>query len=204
MSPREVCRSWSVLSRVASIGLLAFLSAGPGCVSEKKDAGLPGGLQNKMEELLHRVQYSQGLARLADLRQLSGFGSHATEPVRETMLESDNPQLRSNAIFVLGEIYRLERDTRALELVRGTLTDSDRTVRLEAARSLLEAGDRTGVDELIKALDDPDRGTRIRAFLALRDSAGGRDFGYDPSAPIADRQEAITQVREYYGASHGF
>ncbi|MFH0944682.1 MAG: HEAT repeat domain-containing protein [Planctomycetota bacterium] len=170
----------------------------PACTTEKEPGKLSPRLNAKLEEVLHRARYSQGMAKLGDLRQLSAFGPAATQPVVDQLLSSDNPQLRSNAVFVLGEIYRLDRDEKAIEAVRGAVKDPDRLVRLEAARALLENGDRSGINELVDALDDPGRGTRTIAFLALREASGGVDFGYHPGLDTVARQEPIARFRAHY------
>jgi len=195
------CRTVRAADSWGPVLLILLVSWLPSCTTSKADQELSGPLADKLEELLHRVQYSQGLARLGDLRELSAFGKAATRPVKERLLKSDNPQLRSNAVYVLGEIYRLDRDREALEAVRGAMSDRDRLVRLEAARALLESGDYGGVDELLEALDDPGRGIRARAFLALSDAAGGVDFGYRAAADSASRQEPIARFRAYFARS---
>ena len=179
-------------------GLAMLILVLPCCTNSKAEQELTGPLGTKLDELVHRVQYSQGLARLGDLRELSAFGKPATGIVKERLLTSDNPQMRSNAVFVLGEIYRLDRDAEALEAVQAAMTDRDRLVRLEAARALLENGDRRGTGELLDALDDPSRGIRTRAFLTLRDASGGLDYGYHPSAEMASRQEPIARFRAHF------
>lgn len=187
--------------RQHSLWILLLLLAAPllpACTAEQQSEQLSPRLNAKLEEVLHRTQYSQGMAKLGDLRQLSAFGPAATDPVVERLLSSDNPQLRSNAVFVLGEIYRLDRDEKAIAAIRGAVQDKDRLVRLEAARALLENGDRTAIGELVDALDDPNRGMRTRAFLALRDAGGGADFGYHPSLGTLERQEPIARFRAYY------
>jgi len=194
----------SPVSRTLRILLLLLAAPLPwACVEEQASTDLSPKLNMKLEEVLHRAQYSQGMAKLGDLRQLSAFGKAATVPVVDRLLSSDNPQLRSNAVFVLGEIYRLDRDEKALDAVRSVADAPDRLVRLEAARALLENGDRTSVDELLKALDDPSRGMRTRAFLALRDASGGMDFGYHPSLDTAARQDAIARFRAHFAVAGG-
>lgn len=182
--------------RMILAAVLACLSA---CSSqESQENTLPPNLQTQLDGLVRRVQYSQGLARLSDLRTLSAFGSHATPAVIEELLGSSNPQMRSSAVFVLGEIHRLEGDPQALTAIRSSLDDRDRTVRLEAARALLETGDVAGIPMLIDALDDPSRGTRMRAYLTLREATGGRDLGYHPDAEPELRREAIRRYRAHF------
>ncbi len=168
-----------------------------GCQATEPDLGLPPGLAAQMDESLRRAQYTQGAARLGELRKLSAFGPHATEGVTRDLLHHANPQIRSNAIFVLGEIYRLDGDERALEAVKSAMNDGDALVRLEAARALLETGDWNGIEPLVTALDASNRGTRARAFLALRDAAGS-DFGYHPDSDETRRREAMARFRDHF------
>lgn len=177
-----------------------LLAATIGCAASPKKDGLPPALETQMNEAVTRVKHTRGIDRLGNLRMLSAFGAHATGTVRKELLASDDPLLRSNGVFVLGEIYRLEGDPEALEAIRGAVADENRAVRLEAARALLDGGDTTGLPELIQGLEAQDRGTRINSFLALRRASGGRNFGYDPDGDPADRTEGADRFRAYWSA----
>ncbi|MFG0315911.1 MAG: HEAT repeat domain-containing protein, partial [Planctomycetota bacterium JB042] len=163
----------------------ALLATSIGCATNERGAGLPPALETQMNEAVTRVKHTRGVDKLGNLRMLSAFGSHATEKVEVELLASDDPLLRSNAVFVLGEIYRLEGDPNALEAIRRVRSDENRAVRLEAARALLDGGDTSGLSELFDGLEANDRPTRIHSFLALRRASGGRNFGYDPDADPA-------------------
>lgn len=189
--------------RNIGLGLTAALIATTvGCTTGVKERGgeLPTALQKQMEEATTRVKHTRGVDRLANLRMLSAFGSHATPTVKTELLASDDPLLRSNAVFVLGEIYRLEGDYDALLAVRGATRDQDRSVRLEAARALLDGGDTSGLGELFDGLEARERGTRINSFLALRRATGGRNFGYDPDGDATARSEGADRFRSYWTA----
>ncbi|MBI4878298.1 MAG: HEAT repeat domain-containing protein [Planctomycetes bacterium] len=185
-----------VLVNLAACAWLAACAADP--VPLPGDKPLSPSLQSRLDETLRRVQNSQGEARVGYLRTLSGFGRYATPSVIEQLLRSERPQLRADAVFVLGEINRLEGDADALAAVREAMNDTHRVVRLEAARALLEAGDLRGVGDLIVALDDPDGRTRATAFDALKRAAGGMDYGYSPAANPAERNAAMERFRAHF------
>lgn len=158
---------------------------------------LPSAMQNRLDRLLHQVTYSKGSTLLGYLRELSAFGSYATQPVIDQLLVSPDAKLRAGAVYVLGEIDRLDGDKQAREAVNSALSDVDRVVRLEAARALLESGDQRGAGELVTALDDPQRGVRIRAFLTLSQAAGAR-YDYDPDASTEARRVAVERFRGHF------
>ncbi len=159
---------------------------------------LPASLRERLDRELHRVQLTEGPQLKSLLDGLAEFGPYATEPVKEKLLTSDTPRLRSNGVYVLSEIYRNDADEKALEAVRGALSDGDPSVRLEAARALLELHDRSGVRELVAALESDRRGVRVPAFLALR-HATGSDYGYNPYDPADRRAEGVAKFREHFG-----
>lgn len=197
----------SIRSLRSKLVLVAALSALCGCQSvrdalpfsanEPERKPLPPSMENRLERLLHQVTYSKGSTLLGQLRELSAFGAYATQPVIDRLLKSEDVKLRAGAVYVLGEIDRLDGDPRAREAVITALSDSERSVRLEAARALMESGDKSGASLLVDALDDADRGVRIRAFFALSQAAGNR-YDYDPDAPIAARKVAVERFRGHF------
>jgi len=186
-----------------SFALTGALFAGlSGCMTSKThEAGtLPPSLETQMQNAVSRVKHTRGVDRLGSLRIITAFGRHATAPVTTELLTSEDPQLRSNAVYVLGEIYRLDGDPLAFEAVRSSMGDENRAVRLEAARALLDGGDLSGIGELVEGLERPDRSTRVHSFLALRRAAGGRSFGYDPDGDEASRIDGADRFRSYMAA----
>lgn len=184
---------------------LALAFALAGCASKtspeegtfEPTKALAPALQARLDRLLHEVRYSKGQTLLAQLREISAFGRNAVEPVLSGLLTSKDARLRAGAVFVLGEIDRLEGDERARKAVSEALADPDNAVRLEAARSLLESGDQRGADVLVQALDDSERGIRVRAFLSLT-SASGDSFGYNPDAAAELRRAAAERFRAHF------
>jgi hypothetical protein len=192
-------RSVLVLSAAlaAMCGCQSVRNALPFSDDEPERKPLPPAMVNRLDRLLHQVTYSKGSTLLGQLRELSAFGAYATQPVIDRLLASEDAKLRAGAVYVLGEIDRLDGDTRAREAVHGALSDPDNSVRLEAARALMETGDKRGAGLLVDALCDADRGVRIRAFLALSQAAGNR-YAYDPDAPDAERRAAMERFRGYF------
>lgn len=98
--------------------------------------------------------------------------------VLRTNVASDLPRARIAALLALGELG--EGD-----VVRDGLADPDSAVRLVAATSLLNAGERDGLPVLVDLLDSDDLDVRIHAARRLRYTTGKR-FGFaaydEPSA----------------------
>ena len=175
----------------------ALLATGPGCSTTSETGELPPALESQMHSAVSRVKHTRGVDRIGSLRVLSAFGSHATVPVRDELLVSEDPTLRSNAVYVLGEIYRLEGDPAALAAVKSSMADQDRSVRLEAARALLDGGDLDGLEVLLDGLTSRARSTRVHTFLALQRAAGGRTFGYDPDGDMKSWGGSVDGFRHY-------
>lgn len=150
-----------------------------------------------IDRLIRQVPFKTGAERLNTLRELSAYGPYAIEPVSKQMLASDDDSVRANGVYVLGLIFEQDRDVRALDLIRGSIKDNDLRVRLEAARILLEGGDKTGVPDLLAALDDKSKWVRNVAFEALKKSTK-HSFGYDPDAADGARTAAIERYREHF------
>lgn len=172
----------------AALALLALAAAG--CSSNESRTELSAGLENQMNRYIRRVQVGRPETLFRELAALSAFGRHAVDPVKEDLLGSENPRVRSNAVYVLGEIYRLDGDPVAFEAVQDMLHDADQSVRLEAARALVDAGDFRALDELVRGLQSEERIVRIGSFQALRRAAGST-YGYDPDVePLASAEAA--------------
>lgn len=158
---------------------------------------LSAGLEGQMNRYIQKVKVGTPSTLFNDLNSLSAFGRHATQPVREGLLVSTDARVRSNAVFVLSSIYRLDGDEVALGAIREAMADQEPSVRLEAARALLEFGDPSGVPELIDGLRADQRGVRVNAALALRDAAG-TTFGYNPDGDAVTREAAITRFESWH------
>lgn len=182
---RGVC--WLALAFVGCSGTKT--TPDPDVLSTKQAADV--------DRLIRQVPFKTGSERLNTLRELSAYGPYAIEPISKQMLASDDDSVRANGVYVLGLIFEQDRDARALDLIRGSIKDNDLRVRLEAARVLLEGGDRTGVPDLLAALDDKSKWVRNVAFEALKKSTK-HSFGYDPDATDEARTAAIERYRAHF------
>jgi tetratricopeptide (TPR) repeat protein len=156
--------------------------------------------------------------RAAVRAALSGLASVAESTAElEPLFKSDDPKMRVLAVRVaprfsykeaIKSLTRLSKDedqgVRALtirtigerryrdaaEVVRGALKDEVGIVRGAAARALRSLLDREAMGDLIPMLEDEDIYVREVAFNELQ-SMSGKDFGFDPRAPEAERGEAV-------------
>ena len=184
---------------VLACGVLVVATAACSLVQPDADEKqLSNGLDAQMQKYVHRIKSGNSETLFTDLTSLSAFGRHASEPVRVSLLSSDSARIRSNAVYVLSEIYRIDGDPVALEMIQQSTHDRDPVVRLEAARALLEMGDRTAVPELIEGLRSPNREIRYHSGLALGQAAGN-SFGYNPDHDNATREAAIRRFQEWHG-----
>jgi hypothetical protein len=178
--------------------LVAAALAGAGCVTETEmPTGLTAGQRADLARLVRSVRSSRGAELRDNLFMIVAYGPFAVDVVDEELLSDERPRVRSNAVFVLGQIHRQDGDMKALELVAEALDDSDPLVRTEAAAALLEVGDLRGADLLVDALEDPNAARRTQVFVVL-ERATGLSFGYDPNADANARREAVTRFREYF------
>lgn len=180
---------------------LALVTFACGCNSAPPArTDLSAGLENQMNRYIRRVQVGRADTLRPDLAVLSAFGKHAVIPVKEDLLGSENPRVRSNAVYVLGEIYRLDGDPLALQAIEGMMDDSDQSVRLEVARAMMEAGDYRGMEMLVSGLSSSERLVRLASFQTLGRVAG-TTFGYNPDADLAARAGATARFQEWASRS---
>ena len=187
------------MRRMLAIGALSFATVA--CTTVDPDRGDPdvlsAGLEAQMNRYVQRIQAGNRETLQWDLTHLSAFGRYASERVGDDLLTSKNPRVRSNAVFVLSEIYRMDGDPQALDLIRSVMDDASPDVRLEAARALLETGDATGVPELIGGLRSPTWAVRKISHDTLK-SASGSSFGYNADGAVASRDAAIQRYEAWY------
>ena len=126
----------------------------------------------------------RGLGRIETQRALGALVGVAESDAR--------PQVRTEAAFQLG--YR--RDARAAESLGGVLRSApDARVRAAAAASLGKLGRLQDVELLVQAAEtDPDVAVQCAAVRAV-ERVVRLEFLYDPTAPEAERREAIARVR---------
>lgn len=183
-----------------SLIILVLSTLLPACNTNSQRTELSAGLENQMERYIRRVQVGRKDTLKQDLAVLSAFGKHAVLPVKEDLLASDNSRIRSNAVYVLGEIYRLDGDPLALESIAGMMADNDESVRLEAARAMMESGDFKGIDTLLAGLSSSSRVVRLGSFEALGRVAG-TTFGYNPDGDLTARANATARFQQWASSS---
>jgi hypothetical protein len=91
---------------------------------------------------------------------------------------------------------RLARMTAAT--LRGRFQDENKEIRRAAASACALKGDPEPLPDLIQLLDDPEAAVGQAAHTALKEFAGGKDFGPDAGASRAERQAAIAAWKAWW------
>lgn len=143
--------------------------------------------EERVNYLLDELGRSTGKDLLGTLDRISSYKELALAPIARRM-ESAEPRMRSHLVFLLGRIG----GNGAHRMMAARLADKDPVVRFESAAALLERGDLGGVPVLVKALRDPDRKLRFKAFESLKNFTK-QDFGYDFAADESRREVAAAQ-----------
>jgi hypothetical protein len=110
-------------------------------------------------------------------------------------LRAEDKDIRATAVFGLGAVL----DADALDELHPLLEDDMEHVRLAAAWSLAERGDRTGLATFGALLDAKSARVRTRAARALRHISGKR-FGYSPHVGAPGRARAVAAWRKWLAA----
>jgi hypothetical protein len=109
------------------------------------------------------------------LRVLGAYGGPTAETVLRAAVRDTDADLR----VIVCELWGQRTDAEAARVLEGILTsDSDRDVRMAAARALARSRDPIAVRALGTALDDTDPAMQYRAMASLRESTG-KDLGSD-------------------------
>ncbi|GEM_PF-3593551 len=108
-------------------------------------------------------------------------------------LKDDNPQRRSNAVFVLGEIGSPE----AAKHIAYLLEDPVFEIRLEAARVLVKRGHADGIPVLIQGLDHDKYWVRLLSIDTLQ-AATKQYFGYHANDPPDRRHFSIRKWKNWW------
>ncbi len=143
---------------------------------------------------IQEIQFQHRTELLDNLMWLAQAGEQAI-PSLLPALKHDEPKVRANAAWVLGRI----KDRRAIGDLQSAAGDSNPTVRIEVARSLVTLGDVKYAPALIEGLDSERPAVRYNCHQALKE-ATGRDFGYDHLAEnVTERQRAVLRWRQWWG-----
>jgi len=148
--------------------------------------------------VIHRfVEYSRNLVGWVRERALNALLELGPDmgPAVLQLLRDPDPSIRATALSMLDNVEGF----REIEAVVPLLEDKDWWVRVSAANTLAQAGDRRAVGPLVKALDDGEtRWAAVEALGRLRDPralpALARLLG---SSSTAVRLEALLALRHF-------
>lgn len=112
-------------------------------------------------------------------------------PVEKVVAMADS-QSQNVAVFALPMLARL-KDGRVSEIAKRLLQVDEEIVRLVAARSLFEVGDREGLSTLVNLLDSSDVQMRAMSAQSLRDVTG-ENISFDP---LGTDELRVTHVADW-------
>ena len=122
------------------------------------------------------------------LRTLAAYGGKTANAVLRLAVKDTDTDVR----IIVCTLWGKRDDAEAAQVLAGVLTsDSDRDVRMAAARGLGHSHDPAAVPALGTALDDPDPAMKHRAMVALHETTG-KDYGID-----ANDHAAVDRWRQY-------
>ncbi len=191
--------------RVAGLAMAALAVCG-GCVSEtfRPDGGImeekqpstgPSPVERveaRVRSKIEQMKIEQGGELVRTMQEIAAYRELALSPIAETLPNTDATQ-RANLVYVLGLIGGSE----AHAIVGAQLRDKDPVVRYEAASSLLQFRDWSGVPVLIGFLGDQDRRMRYKAFQALKEFTK-EDLGYDFAGSDEERAAAVGRWSKWW------
>ncbi len=111
----------------------------------------------------------------------------------QTIATSDNVDQLEKAMVTLTR----HRDKANIEFFIAMLRDKseDPIVRAKAAEGLAMIGARQALPYLLEAMGDESRRVRAAANGAFIRLGDGHNYGFDPKAPRADREEMLARIR---------
>ncbi|MFN2481253.1 MAG: M56 family metallopeptidase, partial [Pyrinomonadaceae bacterium] len=126
---------------------------------------------------------------------LASFGKQSLEPLKNSLGDA-RPAVRRNAAWAIGELTNMREGERAEAVPQliPLLSDSDEWVRMAAARSLGEIGDRRAADKLIAALADGAWRARRVAAWALSELKDERAVDVLCRVLVSDAQAEVRQT----------
>ena len=138
----------------------------------------PGQRESICQELAQEIRkVPDSIIRGEILRTLAAYGGPTADAVLRFAVRDTDSDVR----VIVCDLWGKRTNAEAVQVLAGVLaSDSDRDVRMAAARGLGHAHDPAAVRALGTALDDTDPAMRYRAMKALREMTG-KDIGTDPS-----------------------
>lgn len=151
-------------------------------------------MRREIQSRIANIPYQHRQELLNNLIWLVTRGGETAITDLLTALENEDAKVRSSSAWVLGRLM----DRRVIPQLRPLVNDENRSVRFEAARSLMVMGDLEHATLLIEGLDSDRIPVRYNCHMALRDSTG-RDFQYDHlEEEPAERRLAVLRWREWW------
>ena len=149
----------------------------------------PGQRESICQELAQEIRKEpDSIIRGEILRTLAAYGGTTADAVLRAAVKDTDADVR----VIVCDLWGKRTDAEAVQVLAGVLSsDSDRDVRMAAARGLGHSHDPAAVRALGTALDDTDPAMRYRAMAALRESTG-KNIGTDPSDAERWRQYVKT------------
>jgi len=145
----------------------------------------PGQRESICQELAGEIRKEpDSNIRSEILKTLAAYGGTTASAVLRAAVKDPDTDVR----IIACNLWAKRNDAEAARVLASVLTsDSDRDVRMAAARGLGHAHDPAAVQALGTALDDPDPAMKHRAMVSMQESTG-KDFGTDANDPaVIDR-----------------
>lgn len=189
--------------RIASLTLPLLLLCAGACSLFSSEASSeyqqPNSLMaDEIESRVKQIPFQHREELLQNLLWLAQTGE-TTIPAVLQGLKSENAKVRSSCAWVLGRM----RDRRTIPQLQALAKDSNETVRLEVARTLVVLGDLKPAPTLIEGLDSDKKEVRFLCHEALK-GATGRDFGFDHlSDNELQRRTSVLGWRQWWSEYSG-
>jgi hypothetical protein len=146
----------------------------------------PGQRESICQELAQQLRKPEPDANMRGeiLRTMAVYGGQTADAALRAAAKDWDPDVR---VIVCG-LWGKRGDAAAVQVLEGVFSsDSDRDVRMAAARGLGHAHDPAAARALAPGLDDPDPAMKHRVMAALEESTG-KSLGTDAGDPaVIDR-----------------